>query len=97
MDKPEKRQFKAPQDLLQYLREKADDIDCVQIPVDVNPVRFSSADGAQVGAMANVGALLTLCSGESLVVGREDAEMLINDGILQRLNIVVKIQPFVSD
>jgi hypothetical protein len=84
-DIPENQRFESDEELLAFLRERTDDIEAVIIPVQEG-VEFVGPQGQRV-RMPNVGAILQMCSGEQASLHREDAEMLINDGVLQRLRI----------
>jgi hypothetical protein len=74
---------------LAYLREHTDDIDLVSIPVQQGAA-FGGPGGHKI-QMAGVGAVLKTCSGRRLAISRDDAEVLINDGVLQRLKIRCKL------
>ena len=84
-NRPEDREFKSEGELLEYLREHVDDIENVVIPVQEG-IDFISPSG-QRDRRKHVGAWIKLCSGGSLAIRREDAAMLITDGVLQRMKI----------
>lgn len=90
-DVPESFQFETSDQLLEYLREHTDDIDSVVIPVQEG-ITFVGPQGQQM-PMKNIGAILNRCAGGPLVIHREDAAMLINDGVLQRLRIKCILDP----
>ena len=83
--RPEDREFKSDSELLEYLREHVEDIENVVIPVQEG-IDFISPSG-QRDRRKRVGAWIKLRSGGSLAIHREDAAMLINDGVLQRMKI----------
>jgi hypothetical protein len=87
---PEDRRFSSSDELLKFLREQVDDIDRVVIPVQ-EAVEVRKQTETQV--VSNVGAVVKLCSGNSFFLTREDAAMLINDGVLQRLKIKCVLDP----
>jgi hypothetical protein len=43
----------------------------------------------------NAGALIRLGDGTSLLIHREDAEVLLNEGILQRMNLPIRLLPLI--
>lgn len=90
-EQPSYERFPTPEALLEYLRERSDDIETVNIPVQPH-IALVAPDGRSQ-KKSNVGAMLKLCSGRSLMIHREDAEMLINDGVLQRLKIRCILDP----
>ena len=88
----EDKQFKTSEQLLQFLKEKLDDIDSVVIPVQES-VQVRDAQGRPKHVANGVGALIRLCDGHSMMISRDDAAMLINDGVLQRLKIKCVLDP----
>lgn len=91
-EKPEDRMFNTSEELLQYLREHSDDIEGVTIPVLEGVDFVNQRDGQRI-RRTNVGAIVEVVSGRSFVISREDAEMLINDGVLQRMRIKCVLSP----
>lgn len=85
-DKRRDQRFESSDELLAYLREHTDDIEKVVIPIQP-AVELRDAAGNRVAARRAAGAWLQLCGGDSILLSREDAAMLINDGVLQRMNI----------
>jgi len=92
-DTPEDGFFNSSDELLKYLRDKVDDIDSVVIPINPAPMQITDAQGRPRRTMRGVGAQIRLCDGRFLLVHPQDAEMLINDGILQRLKIKCQLKP----
>ena len=88
-DQPENYQFNSPDELLKYLKEKSDDIDRLTVPVKAD-ILFTGPEGQQI-VDRNVGAILNLCDGRSIVIAPETANALLNDGILNRLGIEIKL------
>ena len=82
--------FQSSEALLKYLREQLDDIEGVVIPVQEG-VAFTNLEGRTI-QQRNVGAVIKLCSGEWIAVHRNDAAMLINDGVLQRMKIKCSLE-----
>lgn len=72
--------------LLKYIRERADDIEKAVIPQHLAIVFQPSQEQVQAGLV------LHLVSGEVLIVReKEDAEAVLNDGILNRLKIRIEL------
>ena len=72
--------------LMQYIREKADDIEKAVIPQHLSIVFHNSKEQVQAGLVFH------LVSGEILIVReKQDAEAVLNDGILNRLNIRIEL------
>lgn len=77
--------FESPEELDAYLREKTDDIENVQIFVrDV--VTYPSGEQER-----GVGGLLVMCGGDKAVIPLAAMERLINDGVLQKMGIKVRL------
>lgn len=92
MSEPRDRQFSSSEELLAYLRENVDDIERVVIPVQ-EAVQVVGPDGRRHSVVRGIGALIRLCSGRECCISRQDAAMLINDGVLQRLRIKCVLDP----
>ncbi len=90
-EQPHHSEFQSSEDLLEFLREHSDDIDSVVIPVQ-HSVEFHGPAGQRLNT-TKVGAVLKLCSGRLQLISREDAAMLINDGVLQRMKIKCVLDP----
>ena len=90
-EEPENYEFATREEILAYLREHCDDIDSVVIPVQPG-IDIAGPDGQRRRVM-NVGAILKTCGGGRKAIHREDAAMLINDGVLQRLKIKCVLDP----
>src|SRR5437763_14881877 len=83
-EKREDKRFATSEELLQYLKDRVDDIDSVVIPVQ-EQVQVMDAQGRPKHIAKGMGAWIKLCDGRSVMISRDDAAMLINDGVLQRL------------
>lgn len=83
--------FRSSEELIVYLRSRVDDVQDVLIPVQ-SKIQVAGPEG-QRHVMGRVGAWIRLCGGDSILIGREDAAMLINDGVLQRLGIPCVLDP----
>lgn len=94
-DQPRSRTFESDQDLLDFLVEHADDIDEVVIPVQEG-LEMRGPNGERV-AYPNAGAWIKLCTGGGATIHRETAERFINQGVLQRMEIPVKLATLKAD
>ena len=82
---------KTPEELLQHLRERSDDIQTVTIPI--TPVVLETLPNGESRRIPNAGAVIQYFTGKAEVICRSDAESLINDGILQKLNLKIQLKP----
>ena len=72
--------------LLQYIRERSDDIEKAVIPQHLSIVFHPSEERVEAGLV------LHLVSGEVLIVNdKKDAEAVLNDGILHRMKIRIEL------
>jgi hypothetical protein len=89
------RKFDSDEEMMQFLREHSDSIDSVIIPVQ-NGILLRGPNG-ESAFQNRAGAFLRMCDGSSITLFREDAEMLINDGVLQRMNIKCTLLPLFAE
>lgn len=87
-------EFDSPEDLINWIREKTDDLQEVQIPLATN-VGVVSSNGEQV-LTKGAGAILLFINGRQSIIRIEDAEALINDGVLHRMGIKIKLRPMMK-
>lgn len=87
----ESTRFESVEELMRYLKEKTDDIELVSIPVPAT-IQFTGPQGQRVNA-PNCGGIVELCTGQRITIHRDDMQLLINDGILQRLSIPIELKP----
>lgn len=85
-ERPER--FANSAELLRFLQERAEDIERVEIPL-FHPVTIT--DGHQKRHVANVGMLLHMINGDRPYIHIQDAELLLNDGILNRMKIKISL------
>ncbi len=72
--------------LLNYIRERSDDIEKAVIPQHLSVVFQPSGERVEAGLV------LHLMSGEVLIVNQKgDAETVLNDGILNRMKIRIEL------
>ena len=82
---------KTPAEFLKHLQELTDDTESVSVAI-MDHVRHKKNDGS-TKEYSGVGAVLNLCDGGTRVISIEDAERLINDGVLQRMKIKIRLVP----
>ena len=92
-DFPQER-FSTSEDLLKRLQERSDDFESVKVMV-VNDLPVAGPQ-TQKRLLTNCCCIIKTCSGESIVMHREDFQILQNDGILQRLKIPISLIPLES-
>ena len=80
--------FRQPGNLLRYIQEKADDIEKVVIPQV--PVLTVTTPHGKVLDLPEVGMVLHLVDNAIRVIHYADAEILLNDGILNRMRIPIE-------
>jgi hypothetical protein len=83
--------FRSSADLLKRLQEGSDDFDSVTIMVS-NDMPMQNAEG-RVEVAADCCSMIHTCNGGSFLIHREELEALLNDGILQRMKIPIKLLP----
>lgn len=84
------KQFNSPQDVVENIRQRADDIDFVEICT--NGFAVEKAIGCDYYVYhPDMVMRVALCDTHSWFIHREAATILLNDGILNRLNIQIKL------
>lgn len=91
----EQARFPSTEALIREIQELSDDIESVTIQV-ANGILVVGPDGKST-LHRNAGALLKLSDGTSRLIHREDAEALLNDGILNRMRLPVRLLPLHKD
>lgn len=94
MDEFPAEEFTTSEQLLRRLQERSDDFEHITVMV-VNDIPIKGPQG-QGRLVKNCCALIKLCNGESLVIHRDEFEVLLNEGILQRLKIPLKLLPQIA-
>lgn len=79
----ELHRFETYEELIEALCQRADDFEALEIPVPAT-VRVADVDG-------KIGGLLRMCGGGTRVLDHQTVEMLLNDGLLSRLRLPVKL------
>lgn len=90
-DFPQER-FSSSEALIRQLQERSDDFEGVTMMV-ANDLFMTGPEG-QRHLAKNCCCLIKTCTGESILIHREEFETLLNDGILQRLKIPISLVPF---
>jgi len=76
--------------ILQRLRERSDDFDSVDIQIP-EAMSVTAPNGESI-PMPGVAALIQRCDGNPTALRLDVAEALLNDGILQKLNIPIRLK-----
>ncbi|MDB5344243.1 MAG: hypothetical protein JWP89_2620 [Schlesneria sp.] len=87
-DGPLFQDFGGSEQLLAFIKERSDDIEKVVIPQMANLAITRS--GIPVAETDKVGMIIHMISHRFLIVP-SDAELLLNDGILNRMNIKIEL------
>ena len=87
-ERPRYEKFASSEELLAFIKEKSDDIDRVVIP-QMSELQISYR-GMPVTKTDKVGMILHMIDHMSVLVP-SDAEMVLNDGILNRMNIKIEL------
>lgn len=82
------RDFGSSEALLAHIKEKSDDIEKAVIPT--SPVQITTP--GEPDRFMRVGMLLHLVGRQPALISREDAEVVLNDGILNRMRIKIEIR-----
>ena len=83
------KKFASFEEVIRVLQELSDDFESVEIPVPVSvQMQIASCDVTA----KSVGALIRRVGGGQMVLNVETTERLLNDGILNRMGIPVKLR-----
>lgn len=77
-------------DIIEKVRELADDIDSAVLPASRSMVLVDTRTGDPTGTATDIGIVLRFCDGKMLGIRTREAEMILNDGILNRVGITIK-------
>ena len=83
--------YPSAEELLKALLERADDFEQVTIQVPKELLLSGPLGQRKIGQ--NICGGIKLCSGKTLFMHREDMEILLNNGILQRLKLPIVLSP----
>ena len=81
--------FESDEDALRFLKERADDIASVAIPVG-GPVSVRHK-GQTLGPYSGMGMIVFMVSGDIHLLRPSRAELILNDGFLLRMRITVRL------
>ena len=76
------------QQLLRLIQEKSDDIEKVVIPQSPGVLSFM---GTPIASLEKYGMIIHMLQ-QRCLIGRPDAELILNDGILSRMGIRIELQ-----
>jgi hypothetical protein len=82
--------FGGSAELLRHFQEKSEDIEKAVIP-QVSPLGLSYMN-QHVSNVPGVGMILYMIDGDRQMISREDAEILLNDGILSRMKVRIELK-----
>jgi len=80
--------FGTTEKLIRFIQEKSDDLEFVEIPQ--SPTMVGVEDGIKVSQRI-VGMILYFAGGKKSLLTSNDAEALLNDGLLNRMKIKIKL------
>ena len=80
--------FGNSENLLKFFKDRADDIESVSITP--GPIVTIKHMGQSYGNVSGVGMIVNMTDKRRLIK-REDAELLLNDGLLNRLRIKIEL------
>ncbi len=85
----ESHEFENDEKLLQHLREHSDSYDKLQFYLSENVVLTAQGRTVQT---KELGGVLIRCDGGMTAISRKALELLLNDGICNRMNIPIEIK-----
>ena len=92
MDRPEDKQFKTQEELINELMSRMDDVESVVIPVSAT-IQITNRSGRPARYMTNVGGQIKYIGGDSTIIHFEDMEAMINNGVFSRMGIKIHLRP----
>lgn len=87
-DEIEDLDFGSTENAIRYIKEKSDDIQKAIIPQSKETNIYTA--GKLHMTYRHVGLVLLMMTGHQHVMGRKDAEAVLNDGILARMRIPIE-------
>jgi len=81
--------FTSSEELLRRLQERSDDFEYVELLVTDDMVLRGPSNETSIAK--NCCGLIRTCTGESLLIHREELQALLNDGVLQRMKIPIRL------
>jgi hypothetical protein len=92
MDQPRDELFGSSDAVIDHLKQRVDDIDGITLFL-APQIGICDPSGVQQRVMNAAGGQLSFCNGEKAVIHHETMEQLINDGILHRMGIKIRLKP----
>jgi predicted RNA-binding protein associated with RNAse of E/G family len=87
--------FATSEELIKRLKEQADDIDGLHIVVANHlPMVTPKGDMRLVNGCCS---MIKLCTGESILIHRDELQNLLNDGILSRMKVPISLAPLYEE
>ena len=86
----ELHKFESSEALLAFVKERSDDMEKAIIPMSTT-LHFNPNDGGPAKIINNAGMVLNLINGMRHVLTKQDAESVLNDGILTRMKIPIEL------
>jgi hypothetical protein len=87
-DQPSFRDFGSTEALVSYIKERSDDLEIVVVPTRTPVLTYR---GEAVADLSKIGMLLYFIGGGREMIVKSDAEVLPNDGILNRMKIKIEL------
>ena len=88
-DSPQLEDFGSGEALVDFFRHRVEDIESVSITPGPQ-VAIRGPGGIRIGPIDGVGMIVNM-SDKRRLIKKEDAELLLNDGLLSRLKIKIKL------
>ncbi len=86
-EEPESIDFGSSERLLAFIKERSDDIEKVVI---LPPGTWVMDSGRHVETLQEFQMMLCLVNQRRKIIGQQDAQRVLNDGILNRMNIPIE-------
>ena len=87
-------EFESPEQMVDYIIQRADDFSEVTLSV-ASGLLLGGPEGQQAYLKGGVGLVMHV-AGDSVVISAEAAEVLLNTGLLSRLRVPVRLLPLVA-
>jgi len=84
-------EFSSSKELLQRLQERSDDFEYVEMLVTDDMILRGPSNETRLAK--NCCGFIRTCTGESLLIHREELQAILNDGVLQRMKIPIRLIP----
>lgn len=85
------KQFQSPEEMMAFLSERSDDMNGISIYVP-EAMPFVGPQGQQA-RISGVAAILRMADGSRHLIHFADLQMLLNDGLLNRMRVPIEVTP----